>query len=113
MPPHSGTRQHGLSFNPFSLLADRELGSHIKPISCTTMDWMHNYLVDGVVNLEFHLFLSKAKVVLGLRYPQLHAFATSAWTWPRWQATHKAPFQFATQQAPAITTPKHVGEQPL
>lgn len=100
----SGLRQQGLNFSPFSLMADRDLRRHIKPISCTTMDWMHNFLVNGLANLEFHLFLCRARAELGVRYAQLHAFATAAWAWPRWQATHKATFQFVTQTTPAITT---------
>ena len=53
------------------------------------MDWMHNFLVNGVVNLEFHLFLGRAREELGVRYEQLLAFTTSDWVWPKWQEKHK------------------------
>ena len=53
------------------------------------MDWMHNFLVNGVVNLEFHLFLGRAREELGVRYEQLLAFMTSDRVWPKWQEKHK------------------------
>lgn len=61
----------------------------MKP-SATTMDWMHNFLVNGVGNLEFHLFLSRARSELGIHFAQVQAFMTADWQFPRWQATHKA-----------------------
>ena len=78
-----------MSFDPHALLADASLRDYLKPASATTMDWMHNFLVNGVANLEFHLFLEKAKSELGLRYVDLHNFVVAAWRWPQWQSTHK------------------------
>lgn len=54
------------------------------------MDWMHMFLVNGVANLEFYLFLSRARLELGIQFSQVQAFMTADWQFPRWQATHKA-----------------------
>lgn len=80
----------GLTFHPNGILSDLSLREFVRPISGTMMDWMHNFLVNGVVNLEFHLYLSRAREELGVRYEQLLAFTTSAWKWPKWQQKHKA-----------------------
>lgn len=78
----------GLTYHSEALLGDLQLRPYMKP-SATTMDWMHNLLVNGVGNLECHLFLSRARAELGIQYSQVQAFVTSDWQFPRWRATHK------------------------
>jgi len=65
------------------------------------MDWMHNFLVGGVANLEFHLFMQNARSELNVKYAQLHMFVAAAWRWPQWQSTHKACFLIWMEQATA------------
>ncbi len=53
------------------------------------MDWMHNFLVNGIANLEVWAFLRACKAELGLTFAQLDKYVKAAWTWPCAQATHK------------------------
>ena len=80
----------GLNFEPDGLLADRSLRQHVPPIKVTRMDWMHNFLVGGILNSEIHSFLERARHDLGLRYKDLDQFVNANWQWPSWQQTHKA-----------------------
>lgn len=78
----------GLNYHPKSILADLELRPYLPPISITNMDWMHNFLVNGVVSNELHAFLARCKDKLGVRFQELHRFATADWRWPSAQRTH-------------------------
>ena len=80
----------GLNYHPKSILADLELRPYLPPISITNMDWMHNFLVNGVVSNELHAFLARCKDKLGVRFQELHRFATADWRWPSAQRTHSA-----------------------
>lgn len=80
----------GLNYDSRSVLADQDLRPHLPPITTSTMDWMHNLCVNGVVNVEIHAFLSKCKASLGIRFSDLHSFVSADWRWPHWQQTHKA-----------------------
>ena len=82
-------RAVGLRYDADSLLADKELRSHIKPSSSTTMDWMHNFLVHGIFSLEVHAFLVCCRAKLGIDFAALRTFASSAWLWPAAQNKHK------------------------
>ena len=78
----------GLSYHEGSILNDAELRIHMPPISMTHMDWMHNFLVGGVLNTELTAFLSRAKEVLNIRYESLRQFVVADWRWPAAQQTH-------------------------
>ena len=54
------------------------------------MDWMHNFLVHGVVNAEMQIFLQRCKEQVGVFYEDLQMFICSDWRWPSGQSTHKA-----------------------
>lgn len=79
----------GLSFHPSSILADMSLRAHIRPITMTSYDWMHNFAVGGVMNTEMHAMLQRCKEVLGIRYAQLDCFVRADWVFPSWQRTHQ------------------------
>jgi hypothetical protein len=79
----------GLTFDPAGLLADKELRAHLRPISATVFDWMHNFLVGGIVQTELHAFLGRCREVLGLRFSQFNDFVSADWRWPSWQQTHQ------------------------
>ena len=79
----------GLTYHSEALLADVALRSVLKPVSCLVYDFMHNYLFNGVFNMETGLLLSEAKRVCGLTYSDFDRFLRASWTWPRSQEKHK------------------------
>ena len=79
----------GLTCHDEGLLADVSLRSVIKPASCLVYDFMHNYLVNGVFNIETGCLLSVAKQACGLTYSDFDKFVRASWTWPRSQEKHK------------------------
>ena len=93
----------GMTFDPESLLADMELRQHLKPCSSTMMDWMHNFLVHGITNLEVHAFLSCCRQRLGLVFADLHLYAGAAWLWPAVQEKHKIDDVFTTSREKSST----------
>lgn len=84
----------GLTYDEHSLLADRDLRAHLGPISATHMDFMHNFLVNGVANTEVFLFMARGKAQMGLRFADMLEFVTAAWEFPVWQSSHKAVPEF-------------------
>lgn len=54
------------------------------------MDWMHNFVVSGIVNTEIAALMHKAREVLGVRYEDIDRFVCADWVWPSWQTGHKA-----------------------
>ena len=109
--PRRRPPNQGLTFDENALLEDKQLRPHIRPISATMMDWMHNYLVNGVANFELHLWLGKAKSEVGVRYATLQEFVQAAWQWPHSQATHKVALAHKRHRvhslALRVSTPAH------
>ena len=80
----------GLTYQEHGLLSHIALREFVKPILGAMMDWMHNWFVNGVANLEFHLYLQRARDEMGVKCADLHRVTTASWAWPKWQETHKA-----------------------
>ena len=79
----------GFTYDENSLMADHELRVFVRPISVYTMDWMHNFLCNGVCSVEIAACLGQCHSELGLTYAQLDSFVRSNWSWPSSQSVHK------------------------
>ena len=79
----------GINYSSEGLLADKELRTMIGPASVTTMDWMHNFLVHGIANLEVFGFLRQCRLLLGIKFEQINTYVTADWCWPKSQSRHK------------------------
>lgn len=86
----------GFTYSENSILSDRELRRFIRPATVTTMDWLHNWLQNGVASQEVAAFLAKSKAALGIDYSHLEQFVTADWRFPRAQSTHKADAIFSS-----------------
>ena len=51
----------GMRYSPEGVLFDPTLREVVFPISWTSYDWMHNYLVGGVFQVEVNLLLKELK----------------------------------------------------
>lgn len=71
------------------------------PISTTCMDFMHNFLVNGVACTEIFLFLRDGRAEMGMRYADLAEYVNANWIWPRWLSCHKV----AKQQSGCMFQP--------
>ena len=74
-------RALGITYSKDMLLLDRTLRRFAPPISISTFDWVHVWLVNGIANFELFSFLDAAKKNLGLRYSHIHEFF-QLWHWP-------------------------------
>lgn len=79
----------GFSYDPDALLSDRSLRRLVRPATATTMDWLHNFLQNGVASHEIAAFLTKCRSELQLGYQDFHNFVRARWVFPYGQATHK------------------------
>ena len=94
-------RASGLNYEPHGLLADMQLRDYVAPISVTTMDWFHNFLVNGIVNVEIANFLHRCRTQLGVTYKHLNTFCTADWRFPTNQQTHKVTDLFTSSREKA------------
>lgn len=85
----------GFSYHPDALLADHGLRRLLGPASCTTMDWLHNCLQNGIASQEICAFLSECKAKLGITYKDLEQFVAARWSFPRGQMNHKVDSVFS------------------
>lgn len=91
----------GMTYHNESLLADAFLRSVIKPVSSLVYDFMHNYLVNGVFNMEAGCLLAAAKQVCGVTYKDFDKCVRASWTWPRSQEKHKVLDAFSSAREKA------------
>lgn len=85
----------GFSYDPDGLLSDHGLRRLVGPASCTTMDWLHNCLQNGIANQEIGAFLSRCKAKLGITYKDLQDFVGARWSFPRGHMNHKVDAVFS------------------
>ena len=72
----------GLNVNPLGVLAAKDLRPFVDPTGCTTFDWMHNNLQDGVMTCEIQLLLAACEPY-GLTRAQVKADLKDArWSFP-------------------------------
>ena len=79
----------GFSYHPDALLSDHGLRRLLGPASCTTMDWLHNCLQNGIASQEIVAFLSACKAKLGITWKDFESFVGARWSFPRGQNNHK------------------------
>ena len=73
---------YGLNVNPVGLLAAVDLRPYVDPTGCTTFDWMHTNLQDGVMTCEIQLLLAACEPY-GLNRAQVKAdLQVPAWSFP-------------------------------
>jgi hypothetical protein len=70
----------GFNFCSAGLLCDEGLRTIVRPITTTTYDWAHVYLVNGLFALEFGLLNAKLKPH-GVTYSDFHQYL-QLWSWP-------------------------------
>ena len=76
-------RACGLSFNEDGVLSDLELRRFLRPVSMTTLDFMHCFLQSGVVAQELAGFLSSCKAKLRAGYSHIQTLAGADWRFPK------------------------------
>ena len=71
----------GLNHHPDNVLLDVPLRRVVKPADGLVFDFMHCFLVNGVVAMEIHLFLATCRDAGVATYRAVHQFLR-VWNWP-------------------------------
>lgn len=91
-------RAMGIAYDEYSVVADLELRRFFRPITSCTMDWLHNFLCNGIVSIEIATFLQKAKAELNISYSQLDQYVNARWLYSSTQSRHKIGHVFSAHR---------------